>query len=131
MPKEKKLVGRTWKKGESGNPKGRPPVPADIRAAQKLNRVALARVLDRMINYTQRELEQILMNPNSGILETAVGAILLKSIEEADHMRLNFILDRLIGRVKDEVEHSFPRPTIIVRPSGEVVELGVEETENE
>lgn len=99
---------------------GRPPVPDDLRKGRKLTKVKIEEILNRFMNLGEDEAKP------SGLtkLEKLVYTILDKAIREGDQKRLDFILDRLIGKVTTNVDIALPRPTIIKRPSGEIVELG-------
>ena len=61
-------------------------------------------------------------DPNTKALELLIGKIMAEAISKGDHMRMNFILDRMIGKVKDVVEQ-----TIIEKPSTPPVEMTKEE----
>lgn len=108
MPRGKKTGGRNFLPGQSGNPNGRPNVPEDLKQARNLNRIELDRLLNKMLGSTKAELETILKNPSSTLLEITVCGILAKAAQGGDHQRLNFILERLVGKVKDVVEFVNP-----------------------
>lgn len=42
-----------------------------------------------------------------------IARILVKGISEGDTQRLDFLFNRLIGKVKEKKEISLPKPTII------------------
>lgn len=65
-----------------------------------------------------------LQDPKTSMLELIVGGIVDKSAKDHDHLRANFLLDRTIGKVKEQFEVTMPKPTIITRPNGEQVILG-------
>lgn len=95
-----------FKKGQSGNPSGRPKLPADILEGRKLNQIEVARILNRFSNYTLIQLKEILESPESTTLELAIGKIMAEGIKTGDQSRINFILDRMIGKVPDKIELS-------------------------
>ncbi len=51
--------------------------------------------------------------------------ILLMAITTGDQAKAEFFLNRLIGKVKDEVEVTVVKPFIITRLNGDQVEMGV------
>ena len=57
-------------------------------------------------------------------IEAWVAQVFLQGIIEADHVRLNFLLDRTIGKVTEKVEVKLPKPMMIERPGGGTVLLG-------
>lgn len=71
------------------------------------------------------ELEAVLRNKKMTVADHWVGRLALMGIKTGDERRLNFMADRLFGKVTDKIEHNMlPRPYIIKRPSGEIIELG-------
>lgn len=106
MPKGKKIAGRDWKPGESGNPNGRPPLPPEIREARKLTTAEFIRVANKLLDMTKAEVVALQKAPDSSIMESILASILVKGFNEGDASRLTFFLDRLLGKVKDRVELS-------------------------
>lgn len=118
MTHGRKTGGRNFQKGQSGNPKGMN--SKGITEARKLNKALVTELLNKFINmptcdlvdFVRRNTKEQGSDPT---IETLVASILIKAINEGDQARLNFILDRLIGKVTDKVEHSLPVPTIVRR----------------
>jgi alpha-D-ribose 1-methylphosphonate 5-triphosphate synthase subunit PhnH len=54
-------------------------------------------------------------------IQVAIAAVLVRVIEHGDMVSLDRLLDRLIGKVKDEVDHTFKPLTIKRRDGSEVV----------
>jgi hypothetical protein len=98
--------GRPWPKGVSGNPGGRKKLPEDIKAVRELNKLEMERLLNRFIYMKREELEAIKTNKDTTLLELFVASVVSKGITMGDERRLNFLFDRLVGRVKESVEHS-------------------------
>lgn len=107
MPKTNK-GGRDFKPGKSGNPNGRPTLPEDIKQARALNKIELDRMLNEMIHLTKAELQAKIADPKTTALELMACSVVAKGVQGGDHMRLGFLLDRLVGKVKDQVEVSSP-----------------------
>lgn len=119
--------GRPFKKGNPGGP-GRPKKPDDVRKASKLTRTELEKKLNYFLLMDATELETLLKDKKTPMLDVMVGRIVLMAAKHGDQTRLNFLLDRLVGKVKDNVEVSVVKPTIVRRyDSDEVIELGAEE----
>lgn len=95
-----------FKKGQSGNPSGRPKMPSDIIEGRKFNQIEVARIFNRFVNYSYEDLKAVMNSPTSTTMELIIGKIMGEAIRTGDHMRMNFILDRMIGKVKDVVEHT-------------------------
>ena len=116
----------TFKPGQSGNPSGRPPVPPDIREARIMNKQDFARLLNQMMKLSIPEVTEIRASEDAPTSEVMVAQIVLAAAAEGDPKRADFILDRWIGKVKDEVEVTAIQPTVI-KYGGEEIHLGIEE----
>ena len=80
MTKEHPNLRPPWKKGESGNPKGRP----------------------KGMNVTAR-LKRIL-DENEGQVSEALAKAIIKAALKGDHKFVTTILDRVEGKVTDKLE---------------------------
>jgi hypothetical protein len=122
----------SWKPGESGNPEGRVKLPEDIRTAKKLNKIELERLLNLYLTLSDDEIKARLSTSETPQLEKMIASIVTKAIDHGDQQRLTFILDRLVGKVKDEIDVTvIPRPVIIERHDGTSIELTSEVKEIE
>jgi hypothetical protein len=89
--------------GQSGNPNGVPKLPEDIKAARKLNKTEMERVLNLFIHMTAEELQTYMKRPDTTSLELMVGKVVALAISKGDEKRLGFIFDRLGLVVKQKV----------------------------
>lgn len=121
-----------WKPGQSGNPEGRTKLPEDIRTAKKLNKIELERLLNLYLTLSDDEIKLRLADNSTPQLEKMIASIVTKAVDQGDQQRLTFLLDRLVGKVKDEVDvNLIPRPVIIERHDGSEIELTTERKEIE
>ena len=102
----RKLPAHLWKKGESGNPSGRKKLPNDIREAKTMDKIQFARILHKFVHMRKDQLSDSLRNPNATMLELMVGHIVAKAAKDGDTVRATFLLDRMIGKVADQVDVS-------------------------
>lgn len=102
-----------FKKGVSGNPAGRVKLPDEVKEAKKLNHNAMVLALNKFLTWPTEELEAFTKDTSNPVLEMVIAKILVNAHKNGDHMRLNFIFDRLIGKVQDKIEHSLPKPTVV------------------
>lgn len=94
-PQNKHL--RPFQKGQSGNPGGKP--------KQLLTKDKVKSVLGKFSEMTRGDLQKIIENPESQMLAVMVASIMLKAVETGDFSRVNFILDRAIGKASpDDLE---------------------------
>ena len=118
-----------FKKGQSGNPGGRVKMPEELKKARRMNTVACQEIMDRLIKMPLSKIKELMQNPESTAFELMLGKIVAEAIAKGDHMRLSFILDRLIGKVTDKVVVDAPKP-LIMKLIGEDAVLAIGVTEN-
>lgn len=113
----------SFKPGKSGNPNGRPELPADIKEARKLNQVTLERTLNGYLFLPYKDLQRLRADGDlDAFSRIAVGWVI--KAEQGSVPHLNILLERLIGRVTDSIEVKTPTPFVITRATGEQVLLG-------
>ncbi len=107
MAKGKKTGGRDWVKGvvQQAGP-GRPAVTPLLKKLKVLNQEALTKILTELSTATVTELAAMSKDPTKTILEMTIISIWKKAYELGDQQRINFILDRLIGKTKEQIEHT-------------------------
>ena len=98
-----KTGGKDFQPGETGNPNGRPKLPDDIKALRKMNKIEVERILNEFVFMTPEELQAKMHDKSTPTMELAVGKILAEAIKKGDQVRLGWVLDRLIGPVKQKV----------------------------
>jgi hypothetical protein len=97
---------KPWQPGQSGNPGG--------MSKNLLTKDKVKSTFSRMALKPMTEIEEIVKLKNDKdrgrpALEVMVAAIIGKAVQQGDHMRLQFLLDRTIGKVKDEIDISNTR----------------------
>jgi hypothetical protein len=107
-----------FKKGKSGNPKGRPTVPKEIRDIKKLSADELAEIVSTLFFATDAEIASLINDPDAPKLKKIVASILNKTAESGNATQLDQLLNRVIGKVQDKVTHTITRPSILVRQDG-------------
>ncbi len=122
MAKGKKTGGRNFQPGQSGNPNGPTPIPEDIKQARKLNQIEFERIANKFLFMNRKEIADHVNKPETPALELLVGSIVSKAVSTGDQVRLNFLLDRLIGKVAEKHQHAGPNgeplsPQVVILPS--------------
>lgn len=100
---------KPWKPGESGNISGRPKTPEEIKKLRKLSAKEFIDIADMVVRGSWSELEKIAKDKS----ETVLRVKLAKGILDESYKTFDEILNRLIGKVKDELDLNLPKPTII------------------
>ena len=118
MAKGKKTGGKDFKPGHGI---GRPRVPDEIKKAIGLTKAEAATKLVELMKLNLTELETLIRDRSKSALELWIARIIALGIKTGDHSRLNFMFDRIIGKVTDKVEISAPKPTILRRFEGDEV----------
>ena len=126
IAKGKKTGGKNFKPGVSGNPAGSLPLPEDIKKARKLNQKELERSVNKFLYMNAAEIKESAADKECSMFDRIVGSIITAAVEKSDHTRLEFILNRMIGKVQDKLEVTTPKPFIISKSDGTQVICGAE-----
>src|SRR4051794_6724754 len=113
-----------FKPGKSGNPGGRPKLDPDVKKLRELTKEQFKELATILLHGTQEDLQHLLDKPDTSMLTQWLARVAMVGSERGDYSTLDNLLNRLIGKVKDEVEVSLPKPTIIKRFNGEEWEVG-------
>lgn len=135
--KNKKTGGRDFVKGQSGNPAGKKPLPLTLRDFAKAAKAEIIQEFKDLWSCTEDELKEIIgivkekdiydgdyvdkfnrnrdtSNDVPAVRKFIARAILI-SIQTGDMHHIDRILDRVIGKVKEEVDvnhHSFHKQLV-------------------
>lgn len=82
-----------WKPGQSGNPNGRP------KGALTGLKVSVA--LGKFWEMTRAELMVAIQDPNTSMGDIIIASVMVRAAKDGDANRLNILLDRAIGRVRE------------------------------
>ncbi len=98
--------GKPFQKGQTGNPNGRPVLSPEVKALRKITVEALEEIGDLILMGDRPKLQAIA----SSLTEPAIRVIYAKAAVNAmvkgDVASLELILNRVVGKVKEKVEHS-------------------------
>lgn len=103
MSKESRDRKGKFKKGIPGGP-GRPKLDEFLKKARKLNQTEFITLLNDFICWTEEDLIRVTHNKHAPAFHKIVCMMIIKGIQSGELAHLNFILDRLIGKVKEHVD---------------------------
>lgn len=79
-------------------------MPDDIKEAKKLTRTELERVFNQFLHMPITEVAKIKDNQSSTALEAVTASILIHAAKKGDPIRINWMIDRLVGKVKESID---------------------------
>jgi hypothetical protein len=91
-----------FKKGKSGNPSGRRKTPEHLRAHAPLDSEEVKRIMGKYTRMTRLEIQACIEDPLTPAFELAIASTLAKAIKFGDVARMDFFLNRIVGKVKEE-----------------------------
>lgn len=108
MAKGKKTGGKNFEPGESGNPNGRPPLTLEQREFRNAKTKEIIEEFKFLWSLKEDELKQITEDPNTPAIRKAIAHNIFSAASGkwGGGYSLQFILDRTIGRVKEEIDHN-------------------------
>jgi DNA-binding transcriptional ArsR family regulator len=106
MAKKSKTGGKDFKKGQSGNPDGRPPLSPEIKALRGITNERIKEVMDLLIDQDITALEVLAQSETEPTLKVLYAAGILRAIKEGNPGHIESVLNRVIGKPKDHIEHT-------------------------
>lgn len=132
MPRNDPPVHSRFKPGQSGNPTGKPKDSPELRKLKNLTKQELVDVATMVVKGNLPDLKDIARDPTAPVVRVMLAAVCIKIIQKGDMSALNILLDRLVGKVKDELYLTTDNPPqiIVTLPSngreakGEIADIG-------
>lgn len=94
-----------YKPGQSGNPKGGKKLDPMVKGATHLNNATVTLAIHKYYDLPREKLAELLKDPSTAAGDAMIISVMLHAIKTGDYKRLDSLLDRACGRVKQVVEH--------------------------
>ena len=114
-----------FKKGKSGNDIGRPIEPKEVQLAKTLNREFVASKMTELLRKPLSELQEISQDWDEQAIDCWLAKIITMGVATGDAIRLNFMFDRIIGKVTEIKEVQILEPFRIESREGKTIDLGM------
>lgn len=122
MTKGRKTGGKDFIPGDPRA--GRPPLPPALKEAKRLNKTAFEEIINKYLWAPLADLEKAKDDKALATVESWMVAIMLKGRTTGEWSGYEWIAQRLLGKVKDQVEVSTPTPFVIHHTDGSKTVLG-------
>lgn len=102
-PQNKNL--KPFKKGQIGNPKGRPKGSHNIirQALRELTVDTYREVIETVLKGNTAALQEIINNPDTPVIQVGVAKAFLKAMKAGDYAVIERIAERIVGKIPDEI----------------------------
>jgi hypothetical protein len=106
-----------WRKGESGNTNGRHKELPELKILKNLTKKELVDIGNLVVKGNVHRLRLVAENAfDEPVIKCMMAQVCLRIMEKGDMQALDVLLNRLIGKVKDEIHHQgdFNAPQVIL-----------------
>lgn len=94
---------KKFKKGQSGNPLGGKLHNPELRMIKHLTQSELIEIGNLVIKNNTDRLREIAKDPQASVIKVMIASVAVKIISKGDMHALDVLLNRLVGKVKDQV----------------------------
>lgn len=124
------MVNNEDKKTKKGRPRIHDEKPPEIKFAAKLSRDWVTGKLAAFLRMSVEELKEVTKDDRRDAIDWWVARIVEKGIKNGDHQSLDFMFNRLIGKVSDPEEIDTTKPIIIKTIDGKCIEMKLSEPQS-
>lgn len=110
MAKGRKTGGRNFKPGNNENPLGGAAHCPELKRLRRATREEIAEIGTMIVDCNRAKLIAIRDDPNSTVLKVWMASIAIRGINKGDPYAMDALLNRTVGKVKEEVKVTDARP---------------------
>lgn len=100
-----KNIEPRWKKGESGNPNGRPKkLHPTLMKTTAYSKSQIADIIQYMVSLTEKELDQIISDNTSTVFEKTISNAIKKSMQKGYLDSMETLLNRVYGKPEQSLD---------------------------
>lgn len=129
MTRGRKTGGRDFVPGDPRA--GRPPMPEALKAARRLNKTEFEEIINKYLWAPLSDLEKAKDDKTLPTIESWMVAIMVKGRTTGEWSGYEWIAQRLLGKVKEQVEVTQVRPFIVRHTDGTQTVLGAKVEKDE
>ncbi len=104
MPNPENIEPYKWKKGQSGNPKGRPKKVVSKFVERGYKIVEVNDTLQALMALELNEIKQVYQDEKATVLERIVAKALFEALKKGDLKNVETLLSRVFGQPKQSVD---------------------------
>lgn len=119
-----------FKPGNPGGP-GQPKIDPEVKRIRKFTAQELEELITTLLALTDEERIAVLKDPKASTIKKCIASVLTKAGEQGNMSQLDMVLNRVIGKVKEKIEHEGLQPSILVRRNGDIVEFSLTKKQDE
>jgi len=103
MPR-KPPEGKRFQKGQSGNPRGAAAHNPALKAVRRMTQDDVAAIGQMIVEGNLAALQAVKDDSSASVLKVWFASVAVKAISRGDAVALNAILDRIVGKTKNQLE---------------------------
>jgi len=112
-----------FKPGQSGNPSG--------RRKQVLTKDKVSAIIGKVADNSVEEVRDLVGKETATMLERTVASIFMEAYEKSDASKLEFLFQRSIGKVTEQIDVKQIEPFILTKRDGSQVVAGVKQADED